>query len=169
MGEDTHLKLCKKVAQLTKVIYHLNTRNEDNDIRIQELRAAHEAELATVVKDATAKISQAQKESRESRESLSKKLEQEREKLNTSYEREKKKALTQLQEAKQKLTTQATTSAKKLRSMEAELKARATAVVLSWKVTHSLVVGTGKAGRARRYAGRRARDCCPGAAAARRT
>ena len=36
MGE-THLKLCKKVAQLTKVIYHLNTRSRpagtpgDND------------------------------------------------------------------------------------------------------------------------------------------
>ena len=28
-GAVTHHMLCKKVAQLTKVIYHLNTRNED--------------------------------------------------------------------------------------------------------------------------------------------
>ena len=36
--------LCKKVAQLTKVVYHLNTKNEDQETRLQELQQRYEAE-----------------------------------------------------------------------------------------------------------------------------
>ena len=131
MGE-THLKLCKKVAQLTKVIYHLNTRNEDNDLRVQELRTHHDAELATVVKDAQAKIGAAQKEAGESRATLTKQVEKRLDELAKAHEREKKKALAQLQEAKQKLEKQTAAAAKaetaglaKLRSAEGDLKVSA--------------------------------------------
>lgn len=34
-SDDLHLRMCKKIAQLTKVIYHLNIRNEDSDARLQ--------------------------------------------------------------------------------------------------------------------------------------
>lgn len=30
---DLHHKMSKKIAQLTKVIYHLNTKNEDRQVR----------------------------------------------------------------------------------------------------------------------------------------
>ena len=32
---DLHHKMSKKIAQLTKVIYHLNTMNEDNQVRLE--------------------------------------------------------------------------------------------------------------------------------------
>ena len=35
MFPDLHLKMSKKIAQLTKVIYHLNTRNEDFSIDLK--------------------------------------------------------------------------------------------------------------------------------------
>ena len=38
---DLHLKMSKKIAQLTKVIYHLNTRNEDHELAMRRTRAAH--------------------------------------------------------------------------------------------------------------------------------
>lgn len=33
---DLHHKMSKKIAQLTKVIYHLNTKNEDRQARVDE-------------------------------------------------------------------------------------------------------------------------------------
>jgi hypothetical protein len=32
---DLHHKMSKKIAQLTKVIYHLNTKNEDRQIEVR--------------------------------------------------------------------------------------------------------------------------------------
>jgi hypothetical protein len=54
---DLHHKMSKKIAQLTKVIYHLNTRNEDNHAEMDALSAFHQSEMQQVVRDATAKIS----------------------------------------------------------------------------------------------------------------
>ena len=34
-ADEIHFKMSKKVAQLTKVIYHLNTRNDDADLHVQ--------------------------------------------------------------------------------------------------------------------------------------
>lgn len=40
---DLHHKMSKKIAQLTKVIYHLNTRNDDHEAEIAALNAQHQA------------------------------------------------------------------------------------------------------------------------------
>lgn len=40
---DLHHKMSKKIAQLTKVIYHLNTRNDDHETEIATLTAQHQA------------------------------------------------------------------------------------------------------------------------------
>ena len=56
MTSDVHHKLCKKVALLTKVIYHLNIKNEDADENIGRLRALHTAEISRVSTDASEKI-----------------------------------------------------------------------------------------------------------------
>ncbi|CAN0371584.1 unnamed protein product, partial [Ectocarpus sp. 8 AP-2014] len=38
---DLHHKMSKKIAQLTKVIYHLNTKNEDRQVRVQGAAAEY--------------------------------------------------------------------------------------------------------------------------------
>jgi Skp family chaperone for outer membrane proteins len=53
---DVHFKLCKKVAQLTKVIYHLNIRNEDHEEEVSALTRRHDAALKRVSADAEAKV-----------------------------------------------------------------------------------------------------------------
>lgn len=33
--DEVHYKMCKKIAQLTKVIFHLNSKNEENERLVQ--------------------------------------------------------------------------------------------------------------------------------------
>ena len=40
--------MSKKIAQLTKVIYYLNTKNEDHSVEVQSLIDAYEDEIAEV-------------------------------------------------------------------------------------------------------------------------
>ena len=53
---DLHHKMSKKIAQLTKVIYHLNTRNEDHKSAMELLQYQHQLELQQVARDAATKI-----------------------------------------------------------------------------------------------------------------
>ena len=55
---DVHHKMSKKIAQLTKVIYHLNTINEDHQSDMSALIVSHEKEIHEIVKDATMRIRQ---------------------------------------------------------------------------------------------------------------
>ncbi|KAJ3352913.1 hypothetical protein HDU83_007571 [Entophlyctis luteolus] len=50
--------MSKKIAQLTKVIYYLNTKNEDRNAEIQSLAEAYEDELNEAVKDATRQVTE---------------------------------------------------------------------------------------------------------------
>ncbi|XP_070971697.1 protein FAM184B isoform X3 [Oncorhynchus clarkii lewisi] len=43
-----HGKMCKKIAQLTKVIYSLNTKNEEQEAALQAISHAHQEELRRV-------------------------------------------------------------------------------------------------------------------------
>ncbi|KAL8578503.1 hypothetical protein ACOMHN_028775 [Nucella lapillus] len=54
--QDMHLKMSKKIAQLTKVIYALNTKNDENEAVIQGLRDQHEEEKQQILADMQAKI-----------------------------------------------------------------------------------------------------------------
>ncbi|KAI8847668.1 hypothetical protein BC829DRAFT_476284 [Chytridium lagenaria] len=49
-------KMSKKIAQLTKVIYYLNTKNEDHNVEVQSLIDAYEEELSDAIKDGTGQI-----------------------------------------------------------------------------------------------------------------
>ncbi|KAM6313386.1 protein FAM184B [Aegotheles albertisi] len=49
--QDTHVRMCKKIAQLTKVIYALNTKNDEHEANIQALREAHEEEIQHILAD----------------------------------------------------------------------------------------------------------------------
>merc|ERR1711892_1143322 len=44
-GDDIHGKMSKKIAQLTKVIYQLNTKNEDAESKLKHLTLKHASEL----------------------------------------------------------------------------------------------------------------------------
>ncbi|XP_066173286.1 protein FAM184B [Sylvia atricapilla] len=48
-SREMHMKMCKKIAQLTKVIYALNTKNDEHEDSIQALREAHEAEIQSIL------------------------------------------------------------------------------------------------------------------------
>ncbi|XP_012971272.1 protein FAM184A isoform X3 [Mesocricetus auratus] len=53
---DMHLKMSKKIAQLTKVIYALNTKNDEHESAIQALKDAHEEEIQQILAETREKI-----------------------------------------------------------------------------------------------------------------
>ena len=53
---DLHHKMSKKIAQLTKVIYHLNTKNEDHQTEIDVISSNHQMEIQQILRDAAARI-----------------------------------------------------------------------------------------------------------------
>lgn len=53
---DIHYKMSKKIAQLTKVIYHLNTKNEDNNFELETLKSQHQVEIQQLLNDSTNKL-----------------------------------------------------------------------------------------------------------------
>lgn len=50
--DETHHKMSKKIAQLTKVIFHLHSKNEENSIYQTSLTNIHEREMEQVLKEA---------------------------------------------------------------------------------------------------------------------
>ncbi|XP_007101939.2 protein FAM184B [Physeter macrocephalus] len=57
---EMHVKMCKKIAQLTKVIYSLNTRQDEAEAGMEALREAHQEELRKAVAETEARLRQAQ-------------------------------------------------------------------------------------------------------------
>ncbi|XP_076993236.1 protein FAM184B [Tamandua tetradactyla] len=57
---EIHVKMCKKIAQLTKVIYALNTRQDEAEASMEALREAHQQELQSAVAEAKARLRQDQ-------------------------------------------------------------------------------------------------------------
>ncbi|KAK7010784.1 protein FAM184A [Biomphalaria glabrata] len=56
VSQDMHLKMSKKIAQLTKVIYALNTKNDEHEQVLQTLRDQHEEEIQTILADSHKKM-----------------------------------------------------------------------------------------------------------------
>eukprot|EP00951_Prasinocladus_malaysianus_P006916 scaffold49499_cov45-Prasinocladus_malaysianus.AAC.1 len=56
MMPDLQLRMSKKIAQLTKVIYHLNNKNEDHDMDLAEMADQYESEIETVLRDTADKL-----------------------------------------------------------------------------------------------------------------
>ncbi|XP_067149899.1 protein FAM184A [Apteryx mantelli] len=55
---DLHFKMSKKIAQLTKVVYALNTKNDEHEAAIQALKDAHEEEIQQILAETREKILQ---------------------------------------------------------------------------------------------------------------
>ncbi|KAJ3221929.1 hypothetical protein HK099_002962 [Clydaea vesicula] len=59
ISSETSYKMCKKIAQLTKVVYYLNTKNEDHSTEIKSLISAYEDEINNIYADGNSKIEEA--------------------------------------------------------------------------------------------------------------
>ncbi|XP_053447422.1 protein FAM184A isoform X7 [Nycticebus coucang] len=57
-SQEMHMKMSKKIAQLTKVIYALNTKNDEHESAIQALKDAHEEEIQQILAETREKILQ---------------------------------------------------------------------------------------------------------------
>jgi len=53
---DLHHKMSKKIAQLTRVIFHLNTKNDEYEYNLRAVVSAYEIELDTLVREANTSI-----------------------------------------------------------------------------------------------------------------
>ena len=53
---ELHVKICKKIAQLTKVIYTLNSRAEEQNAIIDKLKDLHESDLSKVMNECKEKV-----------------------------------------------------------------------------------------------------------------
>lgn len=53
---DVHFKMCKKIALLTKVVFHLNIKNEDSEAALAAVRRRYDEELQRVAEDAAEKL-----------------------------------------------------------------------------------------------------------------
>merc|ERR1712176_1529064 len=53
---DVKRSLMRKVAQLTKVVVHLNARNDEAELRYERLRSSFEDEIRTITQDAILKV-----------------------------------------------------------------------------------------------------------------
>jgi hypothetical protein len=49
ISEETHHKMSKKIAQLTKVIFHLHSKNEENNNTQTASNNAYEKEIETLL------------------------------------------------------------------------------------------------------------------------
>ncbi|KAG7263904.1 hypothetical protein CRUP_021223 [Coryphaenoides rupestris] len=56
--QDLHLKMSKKISQLTKVIYALNTKNDEHEEEMESLKEAHEDEVQHIVTETRDRIMQ---------------------------------------------------------------------------------------------------------------
>ncbi|XP_041368165.1 protein FAM184A-like [Gigantopelta aegis] len=53
---DMHLKMSKKIAQLTKVIYALNTKNDEHEAVLQSVKEQHETEMHQLLAETKEKV-----------------------------------------------------------------------------------------------------------------
>ena len=57
MNEEIHHKMSKKIAQLTKVIFHLHSKNEENSAMHTAIQNAYEKEIETLLQSSNSIIS----------------------------------------------------------------------------------------------------------------
>ena len=103
-------KMSKKVAQLTKVIFHLNTKNDENDFNLKNIINAYEQEMDNVVENAN-RIIQRYKESAE-KSSVVDEIEREFKGFKDKVEHEKTQSVVEFNNYKKKIEEKEKTSMK---------------------------------------------------------
>jgi hypothetical protein len=102
VSEDLVHTMSKKIAQLTKVIYLLNTKSDENDYEVKCVRDSHENDVKDVLDDAHAKMVAFQRKLTSSSDAQDDKTREVIEGMKKKHAEEKKKALETLQQLKQK-------------------------------------------------------------------
>ncbi|XP_009932654.2 protein FAM184B isoform X1 [Opisthocomus hoazin] len=111
-SQEMHMKMCKKIAQLTKVIYALNIKNDEHEASIQALREAHVEEIQHILAETRETIFQCKSKVEE--EQLLRKRIQALEIAVEQHKRLKEEALAELALCKQQAEErEPTTEAKK--------------------------------------------------------
>ncbi|XP_043919385.1 protein FAM184B [Protopterus annectens] len=54
--QELHMKMCKKIAQLTKVVYALNTKNDEHEAALQAIKDAHHEEIQHIIEETRGKL-----------------------------------------------------------------------------------------------------------------
>lgn len=91
---DADYKMSKKIAQLTKVIFHLHSRNEESEELIKAVRKGYEREIESIVRDANSIISKQKEAIRTQKENIG--VKNKLNELQAKQESDKKKALEEL-------------------------------------------------------------------------
>ncbi|XP_028390865.1 protein FAM184A-like [Dendronephthya gigantea] len=60
VSPDLHLKMSKKIAQLTKVVYALNTKNDEQDSIVGYLKERHENEMQELLRETKGRVNELQ-------------------------------------------------------------------------------------------------------------
>lgn len=112
--------MCKKVAQLTRVIFYLNTKNDEYESNLKAVVNAYENELDNTIKQAN-NIIQKYKDAAD-QANKNTQLEAQIKKIQDNLEKEKEKSFQEFQKYKRNVeerqSKQATEAGRKLRQYE---------------------------------------------------
>ncbi|GAX74041.1 hypothetical protein CEUSTIGMA_g1491.t1 [Chlamydomonas eustigma] len=97
---DLQLRMSKKIAQLTKVIYHLNNKNEDNDLDLQDMAEQYEAEIEQILKDTADKVNVFKAQLDDARDE--KRIQDMQKQMEAKYEDERRRCLTELENVRKR-------------------------------------------------------------------
>merc|ERR1712183_749577 len=97
--QEMHLKMSKKIAQLTKVIYALNTKNDEHESVIAILKESHEEEIQKLLAISTSKLQQVKYQMNEESE-LKRKVDNLQQQVSL-FEVEKRKAMETIERLQQ--------------------------------------------------------------------
>eukprot|EP00762_Andalucia_godoyi_P001944 ANDGO_06119.mRNA.1 Hypothetical protein TTHERM_01321540 len=101
---DLHHKMCKKIAQLTKVIYQLNTRNDDHEFELDHLTNSYESEIEDILRDASNRINSFKNDIEKTRSAA--KTEDALRLASERFALEKKEAFSQFEQFKRQMESQ---------------------------------------------------------------
>mmetsp|Transcript_8521 Transcript_8521/g.21404 ORF Transcript_8521/g.21404 Transcript_8521/m.21404 type:complete len:1044 (+) Transcript_8521:127-3258(+) len=135
--DEVHHKMSKKIAQLTKVIFHLNTRNDEADLHLAAVTEAYEQEVEKILQDADAKVRLiAQTAQAATGGQIAKQIDA----LKVSFESEKREALREVQDLRSTVGTREAKNASmwseritKMNSEVLALKQQSSSQVLQFK------------------------------------
>jgi chromosome segregation ATPase len=102
VSDDLIHTMSKKIAQLTKVIYLLNTKSDEHDYETKCIRESHENDVKDVLEDAHSKMVKFQRDLISSSDAQDVKAREIIQQLERKNAEEKKNALEQLRQVKQK-------------------------------------------------------------------
>lgn len=101
MSKDVHHKMSKKIAQLTKVIFHLHSKNEENVQYQNSLTGAYEKEIETILKEANGIVAKQKVALEKAREASN--VKQQMKELEDKHVQERKETQKQFEEYKAKI------------------------------------------------------------------